>query len=350
MKKLIYFITALAVLGLSSCGADTENAVSKDVSSKEEVAIVQSEDNVTQSSSAEDSEAHSLDDTTVDNSIDSSEEKENLLYSGDYGYTLVNTVAMLCHYKGNETELELPSELDGYTLTAVTEEAFANNTKLKSIKIADTVVNISDAAFDNCTALEYVYLGSSVAVLNVKTFDGCSALKEIEVSSANKNYSSSDGVLYNGDKTELLRCPCATDTEELTVADTVVTVGEYAFSNCKGLKKVILPDDCQLKQGSFFYCMDLEEIELGASLTAIPEKCFFGCVMLKEIKVPKGVSLIGDYAYFGCISAKSASLPESVTEIGKNVFKSCSALKKISTEGEYLKEWYNTEGKDYINS
>lgn len=348
MKKLIYFITALALLGLCSCGADTESAVSKDASSKEEASVLQSQDGLSQDFS-EESVDFSFEDPTADNSTDSFEE-ESIIYSGDYGYTLVNTVAMLCRYKGSETKLELPSELDGYTLTAVTDEAFASNSKLKSIKISDTVVNIGDTAFDNCTALEYVYLGSSVAVLNTKTFESCSALKEIEVSAANKNYSSADGVLYNGDKTELLRCPCAIEAEELEVPDTVACVGEYAFSNCSGIKKVTLPDGCQLKTGSFFYCMDMEEIVFGEGLTAISEKCFFGCVMLKEIEVPGGVTFIGDYAYFGCISATGATLPESVTEIGKNVFKSCSALKKIKTEGDYLKEWYEKEGKNYINS
>ncbi len=351
MKKLILIITALAVLAFSACGADTENSVSKDlVSADSHSSAVVEESSTAPSFSADNSEETTSTDSTEDSSADSSEDTDPTLYSGNFGYKLVNTVAMLCDYKGSETELELPSELDGYTLTAVTDGAFANDTKLKKLSLSDTVVNVSDGAFNNCTSLEYVYIGSSVAALSITAFEGCSTLKEIEVSGANKNYSSLDGILYNGDKTELVRCPAAIEEEEITVPDTVASVGEYAFENCKGVKKVILPDACGLKEGSFFYCMDLEETVFGSDLTEIPAKCFFGCVMLKEIKVPSGVTAIGDYAFFGCISAKAATLPESVTQMGENVFKSCSALKKISVEGEYLKEWYNEKGKDFINS
>lgn len=349
MKKLLCFIISCSLFVLAACGGEGSKVDnSKDVSKEESYVFLRPSADESYSVSSEETE-NSTEISDISAEV-SSEGKEPTFTSGDFEYTLVNTVAMICSYNGKETELGLPSELDGYTVTAITGNAFANNKTLKKITVSDTIVNIEEGAFNGCTSLEYVYIGSSVAVLQPNSFAECAALKEIEVSSVNKSFSSLDGVLYNGDKSVLLCCPRAVDKEELTLPDAVALIEEDAFSRCAGIKKIKLPKGCQLKARAFFYCMDLEEIELGEGVTEIPEKCFFGCVMLEEIAVPSGVTSIGDYAYFGCISAEKASLPESVEEIGDDVFKSCSALKKIETAGDYLKNWYNETGKDYINT
>lgn len=349
MKKLVCFLIICALLSLSACGdGDVKDADSKDTTVESSAAPGSVEESSIDTSSKDTASVESVDD--VISSEESSEEKEEVFTCGDYQYTRVNTVAMICAYKGKDKEISLPSELDGYTVTAIDGEVFANNKTVTKLIVSDTVVNVGDGAFKDCSSLTEVYIGSSVAVLQPDSFEGCSALEKIEVSSVNKNFSSVDGVLYKGDKSVLLCCPRSIQEEELLLPDAVTLVGENAFAFCKGVKKVKLPDGCQLSPGAFYYCMDLEEIEFGAGLTAIPDKCFFGCVTLDEISVPAGVTTLGDYSFFGCISAEKAVLPESVEEIGENVFKSCSALKKIEAEGEYCKKWYAETGKDYINT
>lgn len=352
MKKTLCFTIISVLIFLAACGASSEKP--KDTDSKIESTVQSSEDISLGLSSSVDEESSFLEQSTeqsVEQSIDeSSDDRPDVLVSGDYGYVLVNTVAMIYSYNGTDAEVEIPSELDGYTVTAVMDEAFSGNASLKKISLPDTVVNVSGGAFAECTALEHVYIGSSVAVMETSAFDGCVSLKTIEVSASNKNFSSLKGVLYSGDKSELLRCPQATEIKELEIAKNVSLIKSGAFASCKGLEKVTLPSDCQLEEKAFFHCMDLSEIKFGEGIEEIPAKCFFGCVSLKEIKVPAGVKTIGDYAFFGCISAKSVSLPSSVEKIGKHVFKSCSALKEIKTEGDYCKEWYNSQGKDYINT
>ncbi len=347
MKKTLCFIIVLALIVLSACGGSNQKPTEDESKAESNV----QSGRVDESLDASVNDYSDFDEESAFLSVDeSSEEKLEVITSGDYGYVLVNTVAMICAYSGTEAELELPSELDGYTVTAIMDDAFSGNGSLKRLSLSDTVVNVSEGAFAECTALEYVYVGSSVAVMDSAAFAGCVSLKEIEVSASNKSFSSAEGVLYNGDKSELIRCPQATEVEELEIADTVLLIKANAFASCKGLKKVVLPVGCQLEEKAFFHCMDLSEIEFGEGLEAIPAKSFFGCVMLEEINVPMGVKIIGDYAFFGCISVKSAALPETVEEIGEHVFKSCSALKEIKAEGEYCKSWYADHGKNYINT
>ncbi|MCD7797490.1 MAG: leucine-rich repeat domain-containing protein [Clostridiales bacterium] len=50
--------------------------------------------------------------------------------SGDYEYTVSNGTAEITGYTGLETELTIPSTIDGYTVTSIGEDAFYNCTGL----------------------------------------------------------------------------------------------------------------------------------------------------------------------------------------------------------------------------
>lgn len=351
MKKLLCLLTVFCLCAFfAACKDDNKTNTQSDESVAEE-SIASYDSNVNgdiNSSSSDVSGEISIPLPPV--GTDDSSGQVDIFTHGDYDYTVVNTVAMVYAYNGSEKEVVVPAELDGYAVTAIVDKAFAGNTKIKSLTVGDTVVKVGENAFDGCTALEKVSIGNSVAVLPVSAFNGCSSLKKIEISTANAAFLSASGMLYNKDKTTLLRCPIAVEQSSITLPATVTLVGEGAFADCVGVKSVKLSDGCALASKAFFHCMDLEKITFGKGLTEIPQKCFFGCVMLGTVTVPEGVTAIGDYAFYGCVRVKNASLPASVTEIGQDVFKDCSALKKISYKGDYCKTWYDQVGKTYINA
>lgn len=269
--------------------------------------------------------------------------------SGSFEYALTNDVARLVKYSGKETELSLPSELDGYSLTAIEAGAFADSDCLQALDIGDSVVNIATGALSGCTALERLVIGSSVAVFDAFDLKDCDRLECIEVANTNGVFTSVDGVLYNDDKTVLLFCPRGLKSESLKLSTGLLTVGDSAFAECTEIEAVVVPAGCALSAFSFFHCTALKSITLSEGLTAIPERCFFGCVSLQSVAVPEGVEEVGRLAFFGCVALTKASLPSTVTSIGDDVFKCCSALKSISVKGEYALAWYNETGKQYIN-
>lgn len=269
--------------------------------------------------------------------------------SGSFEYALTNDVARLVKYSGDDTELSLPSELDGYSLTAIEAGAFADSADLQTLDIGDSVVNIASGALSGCTALKQLKIGSSVAVFEAFDLKDCAGLESIRVSNTNGVFASVDGVLYNGDKTVLLFCPRGLESDNLKLPQGLLAIGESAFAECSKIKAVVIPAGCALSAFSFFHCTALKSVTLSEGMTDIPERCFFGCVSLQSVAVPEGVERIGRLAFFGCVALGKASLPSTVTSIGDDVFKCCSALKSISVKGDYAVAWYNEIGKEFIN-
>ena len=68
----------------------------------------------------------------------------------------------------------------------------------------------------------------------------------------------------------------------------------------------------------------------GKKVTSIGWNAFSGCRGLKSITLPEGVTSIEAYAFVGCSGLKSITLPKSVTSIGLGAFGDCSGLKSIT--------------------
>lgn len=349
MKKTIS-IALSCVLVLCAFTACTTEIVNDNSSQAEEYSSslpsAESVDNGGAQSSEEESALVSTD--ISEESADQSKEEIPQYTSGNYLYTLTNNVAKLTKYIGTEEELTLPSDIDGYALTAIDANAFSESEKLKRLIVSDTVVNIAEGTLKGCASLEYLELGSSVAVFTVADLFDLSLLEEVAVNKANAAFSSQKGLLYNGDASVLLLCPRGLEAESLSLPQSLTKIEQYAFAECTGIGKVTVPAGCALSEYAFFHCTSLTGIELPTTLETIPQKCFFGCVKLKEITVPEGVSTIGVHAYFGCVAVSKLSLPSTITEIGEDAFKCCSALKSISVKGEYGYQWYNETGKELI--
>lgn len=126
-------------------------------------------------------------------------------------------------------------------------------------------------------------------------------LKYIKVSSDSKSYSSVDGVLYNYDKTEILRYPASKTGSSYVIPDTVETVYSYAFTNCRNLTDITLSKNIStIKMYSFSGCIGLEKIEFPNVLYAVEPGSFFDCPSLKKVFIPSSVDCIYSEAFGYC--------------------------------------------------
>lgn len=99
--------------------------------------------------------------------------------SGDFEYSVISEEEKTCaitKYNGTATELTIPSQLDGYTVTFIGDYAFAECTSLTSITIPDSVTRIYFAAFYSCTSLTSVTIPKSVTSIGDYAFNGCDNL------------------------------------------------------------------------------------------------------------------------------------------------------------------------------
>ena len=218
-------------------------------------------------------------------------------------------------------------------VTSVGTEAFRECRNLKSVAIPDSVTSIGDSSFYLCDSLTSIELPAATVYIGASAFQACTKLEEILVDAENTAYASEDGVLFNGDKTELICYPAARAGEEYIVPDSVLRIGEYAFSSCS-LKTILLPDKMNsIGSGAFSDCTALETIALPEGLGTIESAIFAGCSSLTGVNIPFGVTTINGAAFMGCGSLTDMVIPGSVTAIGTYVFAG-TGLTEITFRGD----------------
>ena len=110
----------------------------------------------------------------------------------------------------------------------------------------------------------------------------------------------------------------------------VVSISNYAFHGCTGLKSVTIPESIISIDGCAFYgCTGLTSITIPEGVTSIGDYTFYNCTGLTSITIPEGVTSIGLDAFYKCTGLTSLTIPEGVTSIGVRTFCNCTGLMEI---------------------
>ena len=221
----------------------------------------------------------------------------------------------------------------GKGLEKVGGETFRYCEKLTKLTIEGNIESIDSSVFYD-TAIKELQVGKGVSSLK-ETLYGQGALEKIEVEEGNESYISEDGVLYNKEKTTLIRYPQSkSDQTEYKVPDDVKIIGENAFRENKTITKVELPKSVQnIKDNAFIYCSGLEEIKLSEGLETIGNYAFAYCNGIEQIKLPDNVKSIGESVFYYCDNLTEISLGKNLKTIGYWAFRGCKNLVKITVEG-----------------
>lgn len=176
-----------------------------------------------------------------------------------------------------------------YTVTAIGDSAFnpsSPRSNVSSVFIPATVRSIGDSAFSYCNALTTV------------TFAEGSQLKSI------------GRAAFYGTEHAYPRF------KEIKIPDSVETIGN----------------------GAFYDCRDLERITLPSALQTLSPVTFYDCTALSEVTFPASLKTIESSAFSGCRNLSKVKLPASLKAIQSSVFHRCSALKTVSYDGS-LEQW-----------
>ncbi|MEE1504346.1 MAG: leucine-rich repeat domain-containing protein, partial [Acutalibacteraceae bacterium] len=206
------------------------------------------------------SNCNSLTNITVD--------EANTAYSSDeYGVLFdKNKTELILYPAGNTiTSYTIPG-----SVTDIAGYAFSDAVNLVNVTIPDGVTQIGGAAFYDCERLKNVTIPKSVTSIGALAFNGCDSLTSITVDEANTAYSSDEyGVLFNKEKTELIRYPAGNAREEYVIPESVTAILEFAFS----------------------YCASLVNVRAGENITTIERDAFVNCSGLVEIIIPNSVTV-----------------------------------------------------------
>ena len=117
----------------------------------------------------------------------------------------------------------------------------------------------------------------------------------------------------------------------ITIPDSVTTIGESAFSNCDSLTSITIPDSVTtIGYATFAGCSSLTSVTIPDSVTTIGDSAFSSCRSLISITIPDNVTTIGSYAFQGCDSLTSITIPDGLTTIGGDyAFYYCDNLKSV---------------------
>ncbi len=324
----------------------------------------------------------------------SAEAGDDKLPSEDcFGYTykfLSTSTIAITDYNGYDTEVTVPSKIDGYTVTSV--EGF-DTTKTKKITLPETVTTIGDSAFatydnfsysvleevtlprnlknigagafENCYFLTSIDIPESVTKIGNGAFYGCDNLKNISVKSdidignkafgdrynlipaISKTYedSQSDFFVWNGwvfeynGNSQNPAIPSGTvgiyddvfaysDITSVTIPEGVKYINYGAFKQCTTLKNIMLPNSLvRINASAFKECTSLSALSLGEGLKTIDSEVFKGCVGLKTVALPSKLETLEYEAFAECSNLENVTFPNTLTTADEAAF--------------YETKWYN---------
>lgn len=197
----------------------------------------------------------------------------------------------------------------GNSVTSIGDHAFNFCTSLTNITIPDSVTSIGNYAFSSCKSLTSITIPDSVTSIDELVFEWCTSLISITVDENNKYYSSDKyGVLFNKDKTILIKYPAGNTRTSYVVPDSVTSIDNYAFSHSDSLTNIAIPN----------------------GVTSIRDFAFSNCYSLMNITIPDSVTSVSSYTFYACYSLMNITIPDNVTRIDDSAFYYCSALKSIT--------------------
>lgn len=208
-------------------------------------------------------------------------------------------------------EVILPESLE-----CIGESAFEECPNLETIEVNDNLAEILKYAFNGCYALKSFYVPASLTSIREFVFNNCYSLQSINVDSKNTVYSSEDGVLYNKDKTELIRFPQGKSLEGWSFPSSVTVIGHSGFYGCD-MESIVIPKNIKtIGKLAFSSCSLLESVTFAenSSLDTVCEFAFSDCGSLKILEFPEGLTTIG-FCAFEWTGIEKIYIPQSVISI-----------------------------------
>lgn len=197
---------------------------------------------------------------------------------------------------------------------------------------------------DLYVSINRVIIGSGITYVGPGIYTGVSSSYTI-VEKNNRYYTAESGILFNKDKTKLIKYPNLSNNSVFYVPETVNEIGVEAFEASKYLEKVILPERVSvIEEGAFSSCENLKHINLGESITDIGTEAFAYCG-LEHITIPTSIRFIGDGQFYSNENLRTVVITGSSIGLGLRSFSGCHSLTDVYYGGT-KNQWYEIEARE----
>ena len=265
-------------------------------------------------------------------------EGDEPLISGEYMYSVLEDGTIeIKQYLGQDEEVEIPTELDGYVVTSIGVDAFAAKNNIISIELPEGITSVNELAFEGCDNLERISFPESISFVGSNPMAGCGDV-DLQVSFDHQYLEVIEGALYSKPDKRLIYCP--TTVESYVFPEDIASIGGYAFFDCYKLKSITLSNDISaIGDNPFASCGEVEIkvapdhpylAMIDGVLFSKSDKRLVYCPPTKEsYVVPEGIEYIGKGAFYNCEYLTDITIPDTVTSIGDSAFSNCRYLENI---------------------
>lgn len=248
-----------------------------------------------------------------------------------------------------DTYVDIPdSSPDGDEVTRISAGAFSGCSNITKIRIPKTVYDIGNEAFKGCSGLFNIEIPSTVIHIGKGAFHSCDNLNSITIpfvggykttSGSNSHF----GFIFGWDNVDDPYNSTVPESLTEVIITDATTIHDWAFANCTGLTRIILPETLT-KIGSFAFehCDNLIGITIPSGVASIGYSAFSSCTRLKWAEVgssQSSLTAILDGTFALCDSLEWVSLPPMEDGLIQGApFYSCYDLRTIYYNGT-LEQW-----------
>ena len=232
-------------------------------------------------------------------------------------YDAIKGESLFCGWYLDEECKNHIATIDASTMRDYTVYAYADDSATKGLSIENgNVKGYSGTSMD--VIIPTYYKGRRVTSIGSSAFSGCRGLANVTIPNTVTSIGSS--AFYN----------CIGLTS-ITIPDSVTSIGRATFYNCIGLTSITIPDSVtSIGEHAFGDCTGLTSITIPDSVTSIGKSAFNGCTSLTSVTIGGKVTSIGEGAFYGCKGLTSITIPDSVTSIGESAFSWCTGLTTVN--------------------
>jgi hypothetical protein len=108
---------------------------------------------------------------------------------------------------------------------------------------------------------------------------------------------------------------------------TIKELGKYCFSNT-ALERIVIPDGVDIDENAFSNCKKLSSVSLPNDLKILRGTCFAWCRSLTDIKLPDTLEMIQSFVFYQ-VPLDRVDIPAKVTDIYNGAFSEISTLREV---------------------
>ncbi len=198
-------------------------------------------------------------------------------------------------------------------------------TSLTTLTIGPNVQYLPGRIFEGCSFTGELTLPNSLVTIGEKAFNGCSGFTGDLI--IPDNVTTIGGNAFNG---------CTGFTGDLTIGDAVETIGEYAFANCSGLTGALtIGESFNHFEGTwgkaFDNCSNLTVLNYNAINATLGGGYWLNnCTSLTTLNIGPNVQVIPENAFLGLNFSNDIVIPNAVTTIEYHAFHNCDSITSIT--------------------